>query len=141
MSNLNIDIEKQLSRLGKDIQGFVERMVPLTVETGDFKPDCDIVESEEEFKILLDLPGLSKKEIGIALKDNVLTVKGEREIELADGEEFKREERRRGAFARSFAIPQQVNTAEIKATFRNGVLTIAMPKSEALKDTQSIPVN
>jgi len=140
-SEFGIEVERQLTKLGKDFQQVFEKIVPVANEDRDFAPDCDIVESEEEFKILLDLPGLSKKEIGIALKDNVLTVKGEREIELADGEEFKREERRRGAFARSFAIPQQVNTAEIKATFRNGVLTIAMPKSEALKDTQSIPVN
>lgn len=140
-TGFGVEIEKQLSRLGKDIQQFVEKVVPLANEDKDFAPDCDIVESENEFKILLDLPGLSKKEIGIALKDNVLTVKGEREITVGEDEEFKRQERKRGAFARSFAVPQNVNAAEIQANFRNGVLTVSMPKSDALKDSQSIPVS
>lgn len=139
-TEFGIEIERHLSKLGKDIQQFVEKVVPLANEDKDFAPDCDIVENEDEFKILLDLPGLSKKEIGIALKNNVLTVKGEREISAGEGEKIKRQERKRGAFGRSFAIPEDVNAAEISATFRNGVLTIAMPKSEALKDAQSIPV-
>ncbi|MEX0607869.1 MAG: Hsp20/alpha crystallin family protein [Balneolaceae bacterium] len=140
-TGFGIEIEKHLSKLGKDIQQFVEKVVPLASEGKDFAPDCDIVESEAEFKVLLDLPGLSKKEIGIALKDNVLTVKGEREITADEGEEFKRQERKRGAFARAFAVPQNVNAAEIQANFRNGVLTVSMPKSDVLKDSQSIPVN
>ncbi|MEO1021359.1 MAG: Hsp20/alpha crystallin family protein [Bacteroidota bacterium] len=140
-TEFGIEIERHLTKLGKDIQQFVEKVVPLTNEDKDFAPDCDIVESEEAFKIMIDLPGLSKKEIGISLKDHVLTVKGEREIVLGESEEFKRQERKRGAFARAFAIPEHVNTAEIQANFRNGVLTVSMPKSEALKDTQSIPVN
>lgn len=140
-TEFGIEVEKHLSKLGKDIQQFVEKVVPLTNEDKDFAPDCDIVESEGEYKILIDLPGLSKKEIGISLKDNVLTIKGEREINIAEGEEFKRQERRRGAFARSFALPENVNKAEVNASFRNGVLTVAMPKSENLKDSTSIPVN
>lgn len=140
-SEFGIEVEKHLSKLGKDIQQFVEKVVPLANEEKDFAPDCDIVESEDEFKILLDLPGLSKKEIGIGLKNSVLTVKGERDITIDEDEEFKRQERRRGAFARAFAVPQNVNAAEVQASFRNGVLTITMPKSEALRDTESIPVN
>ena len=140
-TEFGIEIEKHLSKIGKDVQQFMEKVVPLTNEDKDFAPDCDIVESTEEYKILLDLPGLAKKEIGIALKNNVLTVKGERDITVSEGEEFKRQERKRGAFARSFALPENVNSAEISASFRNGVLTVSMPKSEKLKDTTSIPVN
>lgn len=140
-TEFGIEIERHLSKLGKDVQQFMEKVVPLTNEDKDFAPDCDIMESEGEYKILLDLPGLAKKEIGIALKNNVLTVKGEREITAGEGEEFKRQERKRGAFARSFALPENVNSAEISANFRNGVLTVSMPKSDKLKDTTSIPVN
>lgn len=139
-TEFGIEVEKHLSKLGKDIQQFVEKVVPLANEDKDFAPDCDILESEGEYKIILDLPGLSKKEIGISLKNQVLTIKGEREVTAGDGEEFKRQERKRGAFARAFAVPQNVNAAEIQANFRNGVLTVAMPKSDALKDSQSIPV-
>lgn len=140
-SEFGIEIEKQLSKLGRDIQHFVEKVVPIASEEKDFAPDCDIVESEGEYKILLDLPGLAKREIEISLKENVLTIKGKREFILAEGEEIKREERKSGAFARSFAVPQNVNTAEVKASFKNGVLTIAMPKTNAMDDSQSIPVN
>ena len=106
-TEFGIEVEKHLSKLGKDIQQFVEKVVPLTNEDKDFAPDCDIVESE---------------------------------VTLSEGEEFKRQERTRGAFARSFALPENVNKAEVNASFRNGVLTVSMPKSENLKDTQSIPV-
>ncbi len=140
-TEFGIEIEKHLSKLGKDVQQFVEKVVPLTNEDKDFAPYCDIVESDLEYKILIDLPGLAKKEIGIALKNNVLTIKGEREITISEGEEFKRQERKRGAFARAFALAENVNSAEISASFRNGVLTVSMPKSDKLKDTTSIPVN
>lgn len=140
MSEFTIDIEKQLTRLGKDIQEFVERIVPLEDKGHDFTPACDIVETEEDYKILLDLPGLTKKEINIALKNNVLTVKGERTDELAEEESYRRQERRFGVFSRSFALPENVNTAETDARFRSGVLTITMPKSEILKDSKSIPI-
>lgn len=139
-TDIGIEVERHLSKLGKDIQHFVEKVVPITSDSKDFAPDCDIVESDEEFKILMDLPGLSKKEIGISLKDNVLSVKGEREVILGENEEFKRQERKRGAFSRAFAIPEAVNVAEVQATFKNGVLTISMPVSEQLKNAQSIPV-
>ena len=140
MSEFTIDIEKQLTKLGKDIQEFVERIVPLEDRGQDFTPACDIIESEEEYKILLDLPGLTKKEINIALKDHVLSVKGERSEELSEGESYRRQERRSGVFSRSFALPENVNAAETEAHFRSGVLTIKMPKSEVLKDSKSIPI-
>ncbi|MDX1672589.1 MAG: Hsp20/alpha crystallin family protein [Balneolaceae bacterium] len=141
MSEFTIDIERQLTKLGKDIQNFVERIMPLEDKGHDFAPACDIIESEEDYKIVLDLPGLSKKEINIALKDQVLTVKGERADELDEEEQYRRQERSHGVFSRSFALPQHVNAAETKATFRNGVLTITMPKSDVLKDSKSIPIN
>lgn len=141
MSEFTIDVEKQLSKLGRDIQGFVERIVPLEDKGHDFTPACDIVESEDEYKIMLDLPGLTKKEINIALKDNVLSVKGERTEGLGEEESYRRQERRTGVFSRSFALPENVNAAETNAHFRSGVLTISMPKSEVLKDAKSIPIN
>ncbi|MGK7370134.1 MAG: Hsp20/alpha crystallin family protein [Candidatus Halalkalibacterium sp. M3_1C_030] len=141
MSEFTIDIEKQLSKLGKDIQDFVERIVPLEDKGHDFTPACDIVESEEDYKILIDLPGLTKKEINIALKEHVLTVKGERSESLDEDESYRRQERRSGVFSRSFALPENVNAAETNAHFRSGVLTISMPKSDVLKDSKSIPIN
>lgn len=142
MSNLNIDIEKQLSRLGKDIQGFVERMVPLNVEAGDFKPDCDIVESENLYSLYMDLPGMKKKEINITLKDRILTVSGERELFLEDDEELKRSERTQGSFSRSFALPENADVSSVSAIFKDGVLQVKISKTglENDDDSQSIPI-
>lgn len=140
MNEFTIDIEKQLTRLGKDIQDFVERIVPLEDKGHDFKPACDIIESNETFVLKLDLPGLSKKEINVALKEHVLTVKGERTDEPGEDEVYRRQERSTGVFSRSFALPENVNTAETDARFRNGVLIITMPKSEVLSDATSIPI-
>lgn len=141
MSEFVIDIEKQLSRLGRDIQDFVERIVPLEDKGHDFTPSCDILESEKHYKVLLDLPGLTKKDINIGLKEHVLTVKGERTDELSEEESYRRQERRNGVFSRSFALPENVNVSEVDARFRNGVLTITMPKTEKGKESKSIPIS
>lgn len=140
MNELTIDIEKQLSKLGRDIQDFVERVVPLEDKGHDFTPACDIVEGDDTFIIKLDLPGLSKKEINIALKEHVLTVKGERTEEEGESTVNRRRERATGVFARSFALPENVNTAETDARLQHGVLTITMPKSDVLDDSKSIPI-
>lgn len=140
MNDLKIDIEKQLTKLGKDIQGFVERIVPLEDRGHDFTPDCDIIESDETFIIKLDLPGMSKQEVNIALKEHVLAVKGERTEEIGESEVRRRQERSAGVFSRSFALPENVNTAEVEAKFNNGVLTITMPKSGVNENSKSIPI-
>jgi HSP20 family protein len=140
MSDLHIDIEKHLSKLGQDIQGFVDRLSPEEVSEG-FRPRADVVESDKEFKLFIDLPGMSKDELYIGLKDNVLTIKGERVVDLAEGESYKKQERKKGMFSRSFALPDDVNTAEIKAKFLKGVLTVSLPKSDVLKDSTSIPID
>ncbi len=140
MSDFNIDIEKHINKLGNEIQNFVDRMTPESIADG-FRPRADIIESDKEFKLMLDLPGMSKSEIALAIKEDVLTVKGERVIELSEGELFTKQERRTGAFSRSFALPQDVNSAEIKARFSNGVLSVILPKSDVLKDATSIPID
>lgn len=141
MSNLNLDIEKQLSRLGKDIQGIVERLVPLNVEAGDFKPNCDIVESESVYSLYMDLPGMKKKDINITLKDRVLTVSGERELFLDDDEVLKRSERTQGSFSRSFALPENADVSSVDAIFKEGVLHVKISKAGVEgEDSQSIPI-
>jgi HSP20 family protein len=142
MSNFTIDIEKQLSKLGKDIQQFVEKVAqPHSPHIG-FNPDCDLVESDEIYSILMDLPGMNKKQIQIKLKDRVLTVNGERELYLEDGEVLKKSGRKQGSFSRSFALPDNVDTASISAAFKDGVLRIKISKTglESEDSSQSIPI-
>jgi HSP20 family protein len=141
MSEFTIDIERQLERLGKDIQQMVGRIVPLDDKGHDFRPHCDIIESEETYKIVLDIPGLSKNEVNVSLQEFVLTVRGERVNELEDEEVYRRQERTAGVFSRSFALPKNVGTDKVDATFRTGVLTVAMPKTDDHDDSKNIPIN
>ncbi|MCC5942299.1 MAG: Hsp20/alpha crystallin family protein [Balneolaceae bacterium] len=143
MSNFTIDIEKQLSKLGKDIQQFVEKIAPAETANGHFSPDCDITESSSTFSVMMDLPGMKKKQIKIELKDRVMTVSGERELYLEDGEKRKKAERKFGSFSRSFAIPQSADESSISATFSNGVLHISLNKTgeEDEESSKSIPIS
>lgn len=142
MSKNTLDIEKQLSNLGKEIQQFVERVVPGVEAKGHFKPTCDITESDSSFSVIMDLPGMTKKMIRLSLKSNVLTVSGDRELYLDDEEELIRSERKQGSFSRSFALPEGADTNSISATFKDGVLTVTLKKTESddSSDSKTIPI-
>lgn len=142
MSNFNIDLEKQLSKLGRDIQQFVERTVPGHSEPSSFNPPSDIVESKDHFVIFMDLPGLSKKQVKITLKNRVITVSGERELFLEDDEKLIRSERSEGAFSRAFAIPEKADETSVSASFTDGVLKIKLSKTglDDESDATSIPI-
>lgn len=141
MNDFTINLEKQLTQIGRDIQDFVTRITPVQAADSDFSPACDIVESDVQYRILMDLPGLGKKDIHLELKDNVLTISGERDLSVSDEEMISRSERESGAFSRSFALPESVKVTETDARFRNGVLTVTIPKAESKEQSHSIPVN
>jgi HSP20 family protein len=130
MSNFTIDIEKQLSRLGKDLQNLVERVVPAGSEMNDFHPHCDLIESGHTYIIQMDVPGMEKDQLKITQKDRVITISGERELYLEDDAELKRSERKQGSFSRSFALPENVDFSSVSATCKNGVLTVKADKTE-----------
>ena len=142
MSKNTIDIEKQLSKLGKEIQQFVERVVPGVDNEGHFKPACDITESDSSFSVFMDLPGMTKKMIQISLKSGVLTISGDRELYLNDDEALKRSERKQGSFSRSFALPDEADSKSISASFKDGVLKVTLKKTESDEgeDSTTIPI-
>lgn len=142
MSNFSIDLEKQLSKLGRDIQQLVERAVPVQGAT-HFQPKCDVVESDDQFSVILDLPGMKKENISITMKNGVITVSGDRELFLEDHEKLIRSERKQGSFSRAFALPESADTNSVQAAFTDGVLRIKVSKSvsEEDGDSQSIPIN
>lgn len=141
MSNFKIDIEKQLTSLGREIQQFVERLTPLDDER-DFSPVCDIVESDNLYRIMADLPGMEKEQVKITLKDRVLKIEGTRELYLENEETLKREERPQGSFIRSFSIPDNADASSIEASFKNGVLTVRiLKKGSGDAEADSIPIN
>jgi len=98
-----------------------------------FIPAFDITESEKEYKVVAELPGMDEKDLDVTLTDGILTVKGEKKQETEDkGETYHRIERRYGSFQRNFRIPDHVVVDEIEATYKDGVLKLTIPKSEEI---------
>jgi HSP20 family protein len=141
MQDFSADLEKHITKIGKDVQTFVERLTEeFTAETA-FSPLADVMESENEFQLLMDVPGCEKEDLTISLKNSVLTIAGERKIATAESHEFKKRERQSGSFSRSFALPDDVSAAEIKASFKNGVLSVVLPKSSVLRNPTNIKID
>lgn len=96
-----------------------------------WSPRTDLSETDGEYRIRLDLPGMSKEDIAINLQNNALTVRGERASEqTAEDEEYVRVERAFGTFHRTFTLPDAVDAENIEAAYDDGVLTIHVPKTE-----------
>jgi len=100
-------------------------------------PPVDIYETENELVVKAELPDLQDKDIDIRITNNTLTIRGERKFEKDVKEEnYLRIERAYGAFMRSFSLPNSVSSENIRADYRNGVLTLHMAKREASKPKQ-----
>ena len=100
-------------------------------------PAMDLVETDENLVVRADLPGLSEDDVEIEIKDNVLTVSGERKAEHEEkGEGFHRVERSFGRFARSLSLPRGVDADKVQAGFSDGVLQVRVPKPEETKPTR-----
>ena len=108
-----------------------------------WNPAVDVKENEGSFVLTADIPGLTKKDVKISINNRVLNLHGERkeEKENEDGKFYYRE-RHIGSFSRSFQLPETVNEDGIQASFRNGVLSIELPKlEESLPKDLEIKVN
>ena len=104
-------------------------------------PAVDIYETDtHEVVIKAELPDVKKEDIGVSVENNVLTLTGERKSEQSKREQFQRVERRFGSFSRSFTLPTSVDAGQIAASYKDGVLTIRLPRREEAKPRQ-ITVN
>ncbi len=100
-------------------------------------PSVDIYEMENELVLKADLPEVPEKDIDIHVENDMLTLRGERKFEQkVKQDNYLRVERAYGAFSRSFSLPNTVNTEAIKAEYKNGVLTVIMPKRPESKPKQ-----
>jgi HSP20 family protein len=103
-------------------------------------PVMDIVESEKDFTVKVELPGMKKEDIKINIENNILSIEGERKTESEEkGKTFHRIERSYGQFYRAVSLPKHVDDAKIKAEFNDGLLTITLPKAETAK-TKAIEI-
>jgi HSP20 family protein len=99
--------------------------------TADWVPNVDINEYEDKFQLYVDLPGINRKDVDITLESGVLTITGERFAQAEKAEENivrRRTERGNGRFYRRFILPESVDAEKVKATGRDGVLEVVIPK-------------
>jgi len=96
-----------------------------------FAPSIDISETDKQFIVDVEVPGINKKDIELNLENNMLTISGERSFNKEEeGKQYHRVESHYGTFNRSFRLPENVDSDSIKATYNNGILNITVDKSE-----------
>jgi HSP20 family protein len=99
-----------------------------------WSPATDIVENDNGYIVKVELPGMSKDEVKITMQNNVLTVRGEKKRDKEGKENgYHRIERSYGAFQRCFTLPAAVDASTIDASFKDGILTLTLPRTEATK--------
>lgn len=96
-------------------------------------PPVDIIETENELLLKMDVPEISLKDVDIRMENDTLTIKGDRKFEQPGGKGYHRIERSYGTFARSFTLPNTVDVEKVKADYKAGVLTVVLPKKEVAK--------
>ena len=106
-------------------------------------PAVDIVDTDKAYEIAAELPGLDENNIDVKFADGTLTIKGEKRDEKEEKKkDYYLSERRYGSFQRSFSVPDGVDADKITASFKNGVLTVTLPKTaEAKKSEKKIAIN
>jgi len=129
--------DTQLTRMFNDFFARTSQDQNLTT----WAPAVDIYEGEHELVVKADLPDVQPEDLDIRVENNILTIRGERKFEKkVDEKNYLRVERAYGSFARSFQLANTVNTEAIKADYKDGVLTLSIPKREEAKPKQ-IKVN
>lgn len=105
-------------------------------------PNVDVYEEGDNIVVKAEVPGISKEEIEVTFKDNVLTISGEKKKEeKVEQKNYFQLERSYGSFSRSVYLPTEVKSEEASATFRDGVLEITIPKTEESKQVKKITIH
>jgi HSP20 family protein len=128
------NLQEQMNRLFEDSRrnGRAESSALTT-----WSPPVDIHETENELIVEADLPGMNENDLDIRVENNMLTIAGERKFQSEVKEDdYLRIERTYGSFNRSFGLPSAVNAEAIKAEYKNGVLTLELPKRDEAKPRQ-----
>ncbi len=129
-------LQDRINRIFNESFG-VSRELDDDVSLYDWRPPVDIYETTDGFILKVELAGVEKEDVSVEVKDNVLTLNGERLLdpEIKD-EHYYRKERTFGKFHRSFTLQESIKPEQVKASFKNGVLTIAVPRPTEEKSEQ-----
>lgn len=126
-----LSLHREVNRLFDDVfRGFDGRLPAFSsYSAGGAWPNVEISESEKELKVVAELPGLEEKDIEVLLDDGVLTIRGEKRSETED-KQRQFSERYYGRFERRIPLGLEIDEGKVDALFKNGVLTVTLPKSE-----------
>ena len=143
MTIVSWDPFKEVATLQDRINRLFNDAFPRKNDSGDeadaaeWRPAVDIFETDKAVVLEVELPGVTKEDVSVEVKENILTIKGERKVEMEDrNDTFYRRERAYGLFRRAFNLHYVVNPEKIKARFIDGVLRIEVPKPEEEKPKQ-----
>ncbi len=127
------DLYRDMDNLVQHLFGDESRQV--TRET--FAPTLNVAETESQYEVTADLPGIKAEDVSVEVHEGQVTISGKRESEKEEtGKTFHRVERQYGEFRRSVALPMPVDEQKITAAYKDGVLTVVLPKSEKVKPTR-----
>jgi HSP20 family protein len=128
-------IQSRINELFEDALG--RTRAQQSAAAGVWYPPVDILESKDSYLIRAELPGMRNEDLKTEVNEGILTLSGERKLEEpASGVEYHRVERVTGKFSRSFHVPQTVNPDGIKATYKDGILEVQVPKADEAKPRQ-----
>ena len=134
-----VSIQDEMNRLFDDFFG--RPLIKTEWTEGVWTPTVDVSEDKDNVVIKAEMPGMKKDEVRISVQDNVITLKGEKKQEKEEKEaNYHRIERSYGSFCRSFQLPTSVKTDKIKANYKDGVLSVTLPKTEEVKPKE-IPIS
>ena len=115
-------------------EAFTGQLGDAELSTRSWAPPVDIYETEDAIVLKAELPGVDPKDVEVRVEDNTLYLKGERQFEKEVKEQnYHRVERSYGSFARSFSLPNSISADKVKAEYKDGLLTLTMPKREEAK--------
>jgi HSP20 family protein len=118
----------------RSVEEEFDRMVGQRLARTAWVPPLDVRETEANFAVTVDLPGLEPDQVEVTFEDGLLTIRGQREFtKEVDEEQYHRIERSYGSFARSVRLPRTADAEKIEASFDKGVLTVEVPKREEAK--------
>ena len=129
-------LQQRINRMFEDGFG----LAPVSEDTWSlsaWSPACDVYETENAIVVKAELPEVKKDDVHVSIENNVLTIRGERKFsEETSRENYHRVERAYGEFVRSFALPATLDSTNISAEFKDGVLRVSLPKREEAKPKQ-----
>jgi HSP20 family protein len=134
MMNLVVNPNRVAREIDSFFNDFFGRPSLWVERDSDFVPRVNIADSDEHVTMQFEVPGMNKNDFNISVKNNVLSVSGERKSETQEkGKNFIRSEIRSGSFCRSFTLPETIDSDKIKADYKDGILELSLAKREEAK--------